>query len=117
MKTRLALIIALAVLTAGVGSAFAGSDGSSSERYYRQVRGKKGRKYIRHFLLRKNLAGDKKMIYETYGWTPHRLRIDFAGRKTERWIYYTDGLYFEFDDEGSLIEQREIAREDEGHIE
>jgi hypothetical protein len=113
---RRALLIALAVLTAGVGSAFADSSADSGAHYYRQVRGKKGRKYIRHFLLRKNLTGDKKLIYETYGWTPHRLRIDFAGRVTERWIYYTEGRYFEFDDEGNLIEERAIARE-EGHIE
>jgi hypothetical protein len=116
MKTRLALLTALAVLAAGFGSAFADSSGDTYQRYYRQVRGKKGRKYIRHFLLRKNLVGDKKVVFETYGWTPHRLRFDFAGRKTERWIYYTDGRYFEFDDEGNLIEEREIARE-EGHIE
>jgi hypothetical protein len=61
-------------------------------------------------------VGDKKVVFETYGYTPHRLRSDFAGQKTERWIYYTDGLEFTFDDDGSLIREREIARE-EGHIE
>lgn len=113
---RIALAIALALLTAGVGTAPAETSADDSHHYYRQVRGKKGRKYIRHFLLRKNLTGDKKQVYETYGWTPHRLRINFAGRVTERWIYYTDGRYFEFDDDGNLVEERAIARE-EGHIE
>jgi hypothetical protein len=116
MKMRLALVAALAVLTAGLGSTFATTSAEASERYYRQVRGKKGRKYIRHFLLRKNLVGDKKVVFETYGYTPHRLRSDLAGRKTERWIYYTDGLEFVFDDDGNLISKREIARE-RGHIE
>jgi hypothetical protein len=116
MRIRLALLIALAVLAAGFVSAYATPEGDGAERYYRQVRGKKGRKYVRHFLLRRNLVGDKKVVFETYGYTPHRLRSDFAGRKTERWLYYTDGLEFVFDDEGNLIEKREIARE-EGHIE
>ncbi len=116
MKTRIALLAALAVLTAGFGSAFADSSEDGTERYYRQVRGKKGRKYVRHFLLRKNLTADKKVIFETYGYTPHRLRSDFAGRKTERWIYYTAGLEFVFDTEGNLLSKREIAWE-EGHVE
>jgi hypothetical protein len=116
MKTHLALLTALSVLAAGFGSAFAGSSESGTERYYRQVRGKKGRKYVRHFLLRKNLTADKKVIFETYGYTPHRLRSDFAGLKTERWIYYTAGLEFVFDEDGNLLNKREIAR-DEGHIE
>lgn len=116
MKMRLALVTALAVLTAGIGAAFAGSTDGTFDRYYRQVRGKKGRKYIRHFLLRKNLVGDKKVVFETYGYTPHRLRSNFAGVITERWRYYTEGLEFVFDDDGYLISQREIARE-EGHIE
>ena len=116
MKTHLALLTALAVLTAGFGSAFAGSSADGTERYYRQVRGKKGRKYVRHFLLRKNLSADKKIVFETYGYTPHRLRSNFAGRLTERWVYYTAGLEFVFDDDGYLLSKREIARE-EGHIE
>jgi hypothetical protein len=116
MRIRLALLTALAVLAAGFASAYAAPSEETSGRYYRQVRGKKGRKYVRHFLLRKNLVGDKKVVFETYGYTPHRLKSDFAGRKTERWRYYTDGLEFVFDDEGNLISKREIARE-EGHIE
>lgn len=116
MKTRLALLTALAILVTGVTLASADSERDDYLRYYRQVRGEKGRKYIRHFLLQKNLTGDKKKIYDEYGWTPHRLRFDFAGRITERWIYYTEGLYFLFDDQGNLIEERHIPRET-GHIE
>jgi hypothetical protein len=113
MKTRFAILAALAVLTVGVGSVFA----ESSERYYPpQVIGKKARKQIRHFLFIKNLENDKRAVYEKYGYTPHRLRINFAGRVTERWIYYSDGRYFEFDQEGNLIEERRVARED-GHLE
>jgi hypothetical protein len=112
----MALMTALAVLVAGLGWTSAGASEQTHERYYRQVRGKKGRKYIRHFLLRKNLTGDKKFVYETYGYTPHRLRSDLGGRKTERWRYYTAGLEFVFDDEGNLIGEREIHKE-RGHIE
>ena len=113
MKTRLAILAALAVLTAGVGSAFA----DSSDRYYPpRVVGKKARKQIRHFLFVKNLENDMRAVYEEYGYTPHRLRINFAGRITERWKYYTQGLYFEFDLDGNLVDFRRIAKE-EGHIE
>jgi hypothetical protein len=109
------LMFALLILTVGIGAPSAKSPDDFSH-YYRQVRGEKGRKYIRHFLLRQNLVGDKKDIFETYGYTPHRLRIDFAGRITERWVYYSDGLEFVFDEDGNMISEREIARE-EGHIE
>lgn len=115
MKTRLALLTALAILATGVTAVFADSNGDDFNHYY-QVRGKKGRKYIRHFLLQKNLTGDKKRIFDEYGWTPHRLRFDFAGRITERWIYYPEGLYFLFDNQGNLIEERHVPRET-GHIE
>jgi hypothetical protein len=80
--------------------------------YYKQVRGKKGRKYVRHFLLRKNLTNDKKKVYEKFGYTPHRLRFNGAGKITERWTYYAEGLEFTFDDESSLLEKRVINRED-----
>lgn len=110
------LLIALAILVTGIGSAFAGGIDDSSARYYRQVRGKKGRKYIRHFLLRQNLTGDKRVVYDTYGYTPHRLRFDFAGQITERWIYYSDGIEFVFDEDGNIISERRIEPE-EGHIE
>jgi len=109
------LMLAVAILAIGIGSAAAESNDDFAYAY-RQVRGVKGRKYIRHFLLRQDLTNDKKAIFETYGYTPHRLRFDFAGQTTERWIYYTEGLEFVFDDEGYLISERKIARE-EGHIE
>jgi len=108
------LVLALSILVLGIGTASADSNDFSYT--YRQVRGKKGRKYVRYFLLRQNLAGDKKAVFETYGYTPHRLRFDTAGEKTERWTYFNEGLEFVFDDEGNLISERQIARE-EGHIE
>ncbi len=67
------------------------------------VRGKKGRKLIRHLLLQEKLAGDKKAVYEEYGYTPHRLRFRAFGEVTERWKYYSQGLEFTFDEEGNLI--------------
>jgi hypothetical protein len=113
MKTRFALLAALAVLVAGIAPAAA----ESAQQYYPpRVVGKKARKQARHLLFIKNLENDMRAVYEEYGYTPHRLRISFAGRITERWIYYSDGLYFEFDLDGHLVERRTIARE-EGHIE
>lgn len=112
MKTRFAILAALAVLTVGVGSAFADSDNY----YPPRVVGKKARKQIRHFLFVKNLENDMRAVYDEYGYTPHRLRINFAGRITERWKYYSEGLYFEFDLDGNLVDSRRIPRE-EGHIE
>ncbi len=81
-----------------------------------RVRGKKGRKYIRRFLLRENLTGDKLRIYQTYGFTPHRLRIRALGRVTEKWTYHSDGLEFTFDDSGNLLSERQFWPQS-GHIE
>lgn len=115
MKRVLTVLVAVLALAATSALARSGGDCSHSD-YYQQVRGKKGRKYVRHFLLRQNLRNDKKLVYETYGYTPHRLRFDGAGRITERWCYYSEGLEFVFDQNGNLIQERHIARED-GHIE
>ena len=70
------------------------------------VRGKRGRKYARRFSLRENLTGDKLRIYEAHGYTPHRLGYNFAGRRTERWKYYSLGVEYVFDDESNLIATR-----------
>ena len=70
------------------------------------VRGKRGRKYARRFALRENLTGDKLAVYETHGYTPHRLGFNVGGRHTERWKYYSLGVEYVFDDEGNLIATR-----------
>jgi len=79
------------------------------------IRGKKGRKYARRFSYRDNLQGDKLAIYNTHGYTPHRLRYDSLGIKTERWKYYSEGLEFWFDASSNLIDTRHFPPES-GHI-
>ena len=79
------------------------------------VLGKKGRKQIRYLLLQEKLSGDKKAIYEEYGYTPHRLRFRAIGEVTERWKYYSRGLEFTFDDESNLISTRNFLPQS-GHI-
>jgi hypothetical protein len=69
-------------------------------------RGRKGRKYLRHFSLVENLKSDKLAVYEEYGYTPHRLRIRFAGEVKERWRYHSLGLEFVFDRDQNLVEKR-----------
>jgi hypothetical protein len=70
------------------------------------VRGKRGRKYARRFSLRENLKGDKAAVYDEFGYTPHRLRYNVAGRRTERWKYYSLGVEFHFDEDSNLIDTR-----------
>lgn len=114
MAIKKYLVLAAGVLAFAAGSALADSTSRCDDdgiRYYKQIRGKRGRKYLRHFLLQQNLKNDKKRVYDEYGWTPHRLRTDFAGKKTERWRYYSDGLEFTFDCDGNLIEERRIPRD------
>jgi hypothetical protein len=66
-------------------------------------RGKKGRKYVRRLSLRHNLKNDKLVIYDLLGYTPHRLRFNVGGKKTERWKYYSEGVEFVFDEDGYVI--------------
>ena len=80
--------------------------------YPPQVTGKKARRQIRHFLYGKNLVGDKKAVFDRYGFSRNRLRTNAAGRITERWRYYELGLEFTFDKDSNLIDEREIPRED-----
>ncbi|UCG51963.1 MAG: hypothetical protein JSW58_17670 [Candidatus Latescibacterota bacterium] len=75
------------------------------------ARGKKGRKYVRRLSLRENLSNDKLMIYDTLGYTPHRLRYNHAGERTERWKYYSLGVEYWFDEGGYLIETRRFPPE------
>lgn len=111
---RKIFLVLLGLLVYGATSFFPMSTATSGGDtfYYKQVRGKKGRKYVRHFLLRENLKSDKKVIYEQYGFTPHRLRFNGAGKITERWRYYVEGLEFVFDEDSRLIESRKIMKED-----
>ena len=76
--------------------------------YAPQVTGKKERKYLRHFLYVKNLDGDKKAVYDAYGYTPHRVRLNEYGQVKEKWTYYEHGLVFVFDQSQSLLETHEI---------
>jgi len=105
MKQYIAWLFVLSLF--GASSVVAGSDYHAPG-----VTGKKARKQVRHFLYAKNLTGDKKAVFDEYGYTHNRLRFSMGGKVTERWRYYDRGLEFTFDQEGSLIEKREIARED-----
>jgi hypothetical protein len=79
--------------------------------YPPKVTGKKARRQIRHYLYGHKLTGDKKVVFDKYGWTPHRLRINAYGRVTERWQYLEEGLEFVFDMDGTLVDKREIPIE------
>ena len=74
-------------------------------------RGERGRKYVRRLSLRENLTNDKLVIYDTLGYTPHRLRYYFAGEQTERWKYYSMGVEYWFDEDGYLVETHRFAPE------
>jgi len=76
--------------------------------YPPSVTGKKARKQIRRILFLDMLEADKLAVYDAYGYTPHRLRINAAGKVTERWTYYEEGLQFTFDQEGNLVDERKI---------
>lgn len=80
-------------------------------------RGMRGRRYLRGFSYSGNLPGDKKRVYDEYGFTPHRLGFNEGGRRTERWIYYSVGVEFLFEHHtGELLETRYFPREN-NHIE
>jgi len=76
--------------------------------YPPQVTGKRERKNIRHYLYVQNLAGDKKAIYDEYGYTPYRLRLNEYGQVREQWTYYEVGKVFIFDQCGRLAETHSI---------
>jgi hypothetical protein len=79
--------------------------------YAPQVTGKRERKNIRHYLFVKNLSGDKKAIYDEYGYTPHRIRLNEYGEVRDQWTYYEHGRVFVFDQCGALVETSEVSRE------
>jgi len=100
------LLILTGLLAFGVAPALAGK-----VHYPPSVTGKKARKQIRHLLFVEMLEKDKKAVYDTYGYTPHRIRINAAGQVTERWTYYEAGLQFTFDKDSNLVEEHEIKVE------
>lgn len=89
----------------------AGSAVADTIYYPPQVTGKRERKNIRHFLFIKNLSGDKKLVYDEYGYTPHRLRLDAYGRVREQWTYYNVGKQFIFDSCNRIVETHDIPVE------
>ena len=72
--------------------------------YPPQVTGKRERKNIRHYLFVQDLTGDKRAIYDEYGYTPHRVRLNEYGQVREQWTYYEEGKIFVFDQCGRLAE-------------
>jgi|GEM_PF-6014156 len=79
--------------------------------YPPQVTGKKVRRQVRYFLYKKNLRADKRRVFDKFGYTPHRIRINGYGRVTERWQYLDRGLEFVFDADGVLVSRRHIRAE------
>jgi hypothetical protein len=79
--------------------------------YAPQVTGKRERKNLRHFLYVKNLTNDKKAIYDQYGFTPHRLRLNEYGQIREQWTYYEAGTRFVFDQCGYIVETESVPVE------
>ncbi len=76
-----------------------------------QVTGKRARKNIRHHNYFRNLENDKKAIYEQYGFTAHRVRLNEYGLVREQWTYFEEGREFVFDTCGRLVEERSIPIE------
>ena len=79
--------------------------------YAPQVTGARERSNIRHYLFVKNLTGDKRDIYDEYGYTAHRLRLNEYGTMRERWTYYEVGKVFIFDECSNLVETHKISVE------
>ena len=72
--------------------------------YAPEVTGEQDRVYLRHFLYIYNLRGDKRDVYDEYGFTPHRIRSNSGGQVKEQWIYYELGISFVFSQCGDLLE-------------
>ena len=79
--------------------------------YAPQVTGARERSNLRHFLFVKNLTGDKLDIYNEYGYTPYRMRLNEYGTVRERWTYFEVGKVFIFDQDGDLAEEHNIGVE------
>jgi len=89
----------------------AGSAFADAVYYPPQVTGRRERKFLRHYLYVKNLTADKRAIYDEYGYTPYRLRLNEYGQVREQWTYYEHGKVFVFDQCGQLDETHSIATE------
>jgi hypothetical protein len=76
-----------------------------------QVTGKRERKNIRHYLFVQNLTADKKAVYDEFGYTSYRVRLNEYGRVHEQWTYYEAGKVFVFDPCGALVETHSISPE------
>jgi hypothetical protein len=79
--------------------------------YAPQVTGARERSNVRAFLYVKNLTGDKLEIYDEYGYTPYRMRMNEYGVVRERWTYNEIGKEFIFDQCGRLAETHNIGVE------
>ncbi len=71
----------------------------------RSLHGKRERRLFRLQRWAKSLKGDKKRIYETYGFPTGRYREDVMGEVVEKWTYLSKGVEFTFK-EGKLIKER-----------
>ncbi|MFH1755426.1 MAG: hypothetical protein ABIA59_06955 [Candidatus Latescibacterota bacterium] len=114
MRIRVLLLAGIFVFLAGDTFALQ-RESAKHERTGVSVRGKKGRKQIRHLLFREKLQGDKLAVYDEYGYTPHRLRLREFGEVSERWKYNSRGIEFTFDDEGNLTSTSRFQPQT-GHI-
>jgi len=84
----------------------------ADEIYYApQVTGARERSNIRHYLFVKNLTGDKREVYDEYGYTPNRLRLNEYGQIREQWTYYEVGKVFVFDQCSRLLEMHNVGVE------
>jgi len=98
------LALSLGLLCFGVSPSLAGSHYHAPS-----VIGKKSRSQIRHFLYAKNLKHDKKVVFDQYGYSAHRVRQNVGGTITETWQYPEHGKEFTFNVKGHLIGEREIT--------
>ncbi len=109
------ILLGLGIIALFGTQAFAAERLATKARTYtegtKHWRGERGRKYVRRLSLRENLTNDKLVIYDTLGYTPHRLRFNAAGERTERWVYHSAGVEYWFDEEGILVETHHFPPE------
>jgi hypothetical protein len=49
-----------------------------------------------------------KTVYDEYGYTPHRIRLNGYGTIRQEWTYYEAGKVFVFDQCSNLVETRSV---------
>ena len=69
------------------------------------VRGAKERKQVRYARWHLLLSGDRLTVYQREGWPTHRRLEDYAGSKTELWLYDDKHVTYIFKD-GNLVGTR-----------